>query len=99
MEIRSEGKLFVLVHDLYDERHMKRQLQLFSSLQPCTESFYLTLFSQYRTDMIADLTKFIRKAQEITLHDGSDIKDIFLKDAIYKAAGLSAFNLFDEVST
>lgn len=65
--------------------------------QPCTESFYLTLFSQYRTDMIADLIKFIRKAQEIPLHTGSDSKDIFVKDAIYKAAGLSAFNLFDEV--
>lgn len=67
-------------------------------LRPCTESFYLTLFSQYRTDMIADLVKFIRKAQENTLHPGSELKDIFLKDAIYKAAGLSSFNLFDEIN-
>lgn len=67
-------------------------------LRPCTESFYLTLFSQYRPDMVVDLVKLIRKAQENTLHQGSDIKDIFLKDAIYKAAGLSSFNLFDEVS-
>lgn len=55
------------------------------------------MFSQYRADMITDLIKYIRKAQEITLHNGSDTKDLFLKDAIYKAAGLSAFNLFDEV--
>lgn len=68
-------------------------------LRPCTESFYLTLFSQYRPDMVVDLVKLIRKAQENTLHPGSDIKDIFLKDAIYKAAGLSSFNLFDEVTT
>lgn len=66
-------------------------------LRPCTESFYLTLFSQYRQDMVVELVKLIRKAQENTLHQSSDIKDIFLKDAIYKAAGLSAFNLFDEV--
>lgn len=66
-------------------------------LRPCTESFYLTLFSQYRPDMVVDLVKLIRKAQENTLHPGSDINDIFLKDAIYKAAGLSSFNLFDEV--
>lgn len=68
-------------------------------LRPCTESFYLTLFSQYRPDMVVDLVKLIRKAQENTLHPGSDIKDIFLKDAIYKAAGLSSFNLFDEVTS
>lgn len=66
-------------------------------LRPCTESFYLTLFSQYRPDMVVDLVKLIRKAQENTLHPGSEIKDVFLKDAIYKAAGLSSFNLFDEV--
>lgn len=66
-------------------------------LRPCTESFYLTLFSQYRPDMVVIIVKLIRKAQENTLHQGSEIKDIFLKDAIYKAAGLSSFNLFDEV--
>lgn len=48
--------------------------------------------------MTPDLIKYIQKAQQITLHDGSELKDIFFKDAIYKAAGLSAFNLFDEVN-
>lgn len=48
--------------------------------------------------MVVDLVKLIRKAQENTLHQSSEMKDIFLKDAIYKAAGLSAFNLFDEVN-
>lgn len=66
-------------------------------LRPCTESFYLTLFSQYRADMVVDLIKFVRKAQDNILHPGSEMKDIFLKDAIYKAAGLSSFHLFDEV--
>lgn len=66
-------------------------------LRPCTESFYLTLFSQYKPDMVTDLVKLITKAQENALHESSEMKDIFLKDAIYKAAGLSSFNLFDEV--
>lgn len=57
----------------------------------------MTLFSQYRQDMIPDLLKLIQKAQSLTLHAGSDMKDLFLKDAIYKAVGLPAFNLFDEV--
>lgn len=48
--------------------------------------------------MVPDLLKLIQKAQSLTLHAGSDMKDLFLKDAIYKAAGLPAFNLFDEVS-
>lgn len=56
-------------------------------LRPCAESFYLTLFNQYRYDMAATLVKFIRKAQENTLHEGSDLDDIFLKDAILRAAG------------
>lgn len=68
-------------------------------LRPCTESFFLTLFGQYRQDMTPDLLKFIQKAQSAPLHVGSDMKELFLKDAIYKAVGLSAFNLFDEVSS
>lgn len=67
-------------------------------LRPCTESFYLTLFSQYRVEMVADLVKYIQQAQAITLHPESTADQVFMKDAIYKAAGLSSFNLFDEVS-
>lgn len=66
-------------------------------LRPCSESFYLTLFSQYRSEMVADLVKYIRQAQAITLHPESKAEEVFMKDAIYKAAGLSSFNLFDEV--
>lgn len=48
--------------------------------------------------MTAEVSKYIRKVQEITLTPESDLRDILLKDAIYNAAGISAFNLFDEVS-
>lgn len=44
------------------------------------------------------MVKYIRKAQETTLTPDSDLKIILAKDAVYNAAGLSAFNLFDEVS-
>lgn len=67
-------------------------------LRPCVETFYLALFSQYRSDMVSDLVKYIRQAQETTLTPDAKMDAIFLKDAIYKAAGLSSFNLFDEVS-
>lgn len=44
------------------------------------------------------MLKYVQKAQAIALSSNSDLKDILAKDAIYNAAGLSAFNLFDEVS-
>ena len=47
--------------------------------------------------MTPEMLKYIQKAQEITLNSESDLKTILAKDAIYNAAGLSAFNLFDEV--
>lgn len=67
-------------------------------MQPCTETFFLTLFSQFRQDMTIEMIKYIHKAQEMRLTCEPDVKSILTKDAIYNAAGLSAFNLFDEVS-
>lgn len=68
------------------------------ALKPCTETFFLTLFNQFRQDMTTEMIKYIQKAQEMHLTCESDVKIILTKDAIYNAAGLSAFNLFDEVS-
>lgn len=67
------------------------------ALRPCAETFFTTLFTKFRSDMTAEVSKYIRKVQEITLTPESDLRDILLKDAIYNAAGISAFNLFDEV--
>ncbi|XP_055679188.1 importin-11 [Lutzomyia longipalpis] len=66
-------------------------------LKPCTESFFLTLFNQFRENVIPEVVRYIQKAQMTILTENSDLKDILLKDAIYNAAGLGAFNLFDEV--
>lgn len=48
--------------------------------------------------MTPEVVKYIQKAQAIELHADSDMKTILGKDAIYNAAGLALFNLFDEVS-
>lgn len=66
-------------------------------LKPCVENFYLTLFNHYRTEMTEDIIKYIAKSQSITLSPDSNVQDILAKDAIYNAAGLTAFNLFDEL--
>ncbi|XP_059610198.1 importin-11 [Phlebotomus argentipes] len=66
-------------------------------LKPCTETFFLTLFNNFREHVIPEVVRYIQKAQMTTLSEDSGLKDILLKDAIYNAAGLGAFNLFDEV--
>ncbi|GAB0099223.1 importin-11 [Sergentomyia squamirostris] len=66
-------------------------------LKPCTETFFVTLFNQFRENVNPEMKRFIQKAQMTTLTEDSDLKDILLKDAIYNAAALGAFNLFDEV--
>lgn len=48
--------------------------------------------------MTPEILKYIQRAQAITLNSDSDLKTILVKDSIYNAAGLSAFNLFDEVN-
>lgn len=47
--------------------------------------------------MTPEVVKYIQKAQAIQLQPDSDMKTILGKDAIYNAAGLALFNLFDEV--
>lgn len=47
--------------------------------------------------MTPEVIKYIQKAQAIQLTPESDMKTILGKDAIYNAAGLASFNLFDEV--
>ncbi|XP_055389271.1 importin-11 [Condylostylus longicornis] len=67
------------------------------ALRPCTETFFLTLFSHFRTEVRCEVLKYINKAQENPLTATSDLKDVILKDAIYNAAGLAPFILFDEI--
>lgn len=68
-----------------------------SFFQPCTEQFFLTLFSQFREDMTVEMARYIKSTQGHVLNDESDLKSILAKDAIYNAAGLVSFTLYDEV--
>lgn len=47
--------------------------------------------------MTPEVLKYIRKAQQIELTADADLKTILTKDAIYNAAGIASFNLFDVV--
>lgn len=67
------------------------------SLKPCAESFFLVMFNHFRPQMIEEVVKQTRMAQQAPLTESSSLKDILLKDAIYNAVGLSAFNLFDDI--
>ncbi|KAJ6635893.1 Importin-11 [Pseudolycoriella hygida] len=67
------------------------------ALKPCTEAFFLALFSQFREDMTTEMAKYIKTTQGQVLNDQSDLKSILAKDAIYNAAGLVSFNLYDEI--
>lgn len=67
------------------------------SLKPCAESFFLAMFNRFRAQMISELVKQTRMAQQATLTEVSSLKDILYKDAIYNAVGLCAFNLFDDI--
>ena len=66
-------------------------------MQPCTETFFLTLFKHFRTILFPEILKYVQKAQCTILNSESDLKDILIKDAIYNAAGITAFNLFEDV--
>ena len=67
------------------------------ALRPCTETFYTTLVNQFKTEMSVEIMKYINRAQQNNLKSESDLKEILLKDAIYNAAGLAAFHLFDVI--
>lgn len=67
------------------------------SLKPSAESFYLAMFNRFRPQMIAEVVKQTRAAQQQPLTEASSLKEILFKDAVYNAVGLSAFNLFDDI--
>lgn len=68
------------------------------SLKACTETFFLTLFNKFRQEIIPEVVKYTQKAQMTELTENSSLKEILLKDAIYNAVGLGAFNLFDDIN-
>ncbi|XP_030373998.1 importin-11 [Scaptodrosophila lebanonensis] len=67
------------------------------ALRPSVETLYFTCFTQHSSVMIAEVLKFVRKAQQLELSADSDLKAILLKDAIYNAVGLASFHFFNKL--
>ncbi|KAK3886184.1 hypothetical protein Pcinc_009644 [Petrolisthes cinctipes] len=65
------------------------------SLRPCTETLFVSLFHEYRSFLVPVLVNLVRSSQCPV--DPRDFMAILQKDAVYCAAGLAAFELFDDV--
>ncbi|XP_048394133.1 importin-11 isoform X1 [Stegostoma tigrinum] len=65
------------------------------SLRPCTEVLFLDIFHEYSQTLTPVLLEMVQN-----LHGPSDIDntvELVIKDAVYNAVGLAAYELFDSV--
>ncbi|XP_060679699.1 importin-11 [Hemiscyllium ocellatum] len=65
------------------------------SLRPCTEVLFLDIFHEYSQTLTPVLLEMVQN-----LHGPSDVDntvDLVIKDAVYNAIGLAAYELFDSV--
>jgi hypothetical protein len=63
--------------------------------QPCTENLFFVLFHEFRVTLSPVLLEMIQSNHALV--SPSDLSAILRKDAVYNAAGLAAFDLYDEV--
>ncbi|XP_076181543.1 importin beta11 isoform X2 [Ptiloglossa arizonensis] len=66
------------------------------SLRHCTESVFLAVFDQFKGVFASILVELIRRHHQPV--DPNNLHAILLKDAVYNAVGLVAFDLYDEVN-
>lgn len=66
------------------------------SLRPCTENLFFVLFHEFRVTLSPVLLEMIQSNHALV--SPSDLNAILRKDAVYNAAGLAAFDLYDEVN-
>ncbi|XP_043468445.1 importin-11 [Leptopilina heterotoma] len=66
------------------------------SLRPCTESLFMTIFNQFTEVLSAVLVDLMQRHHQLV--DPNDFHAILMKDAVYNAVGLAAFDLYDEVN-
>ncbi|XP_012055952.1 PREDICTED: importin-11 [Atta cephalotes] len=66
------------------------------SLRPCTESLFLAIFHHYRDILASVLVDLMRQHHQPV--DPNNLHAILVKDAVYRAVGLAAFDLYDEVN-
>ncbi|XP_053971959.1 importin-11 [Hylaeus volcanicus] len=66
------------------------------SLRPCTESVFLAIFHEFRDVFASVLVELMQRHHQPV--DPNNLHAILLKDAVYNAVGLAAFDLYDEVN-
>ncbi|XP_073920688.1 importin-11 isoform X4 [Castor canadensis] len=66
-----------------------------SSLQPCTEVLFIDIFREYNQTLTPVLLEMMKTLEEPTSVE--DMHALLIKDAVYNAVGLAAFELFDSV--
>ncbi|XP_034176421.1 importin beta11 isoform X2 [Osmia lignaria lignaria] len=66
------------------------------SLRPCTESLFLAIFHRFREVLATVLVGLMQSHHQPV--DPNNLHAILLKDAVYNAVGLAAFDLYDEVN-
>lgn len=64
-------------------------------LQPCTESLFLAIFHRFRDVLSSVLVDLMQQYHQPV--DPNNLHAILVKDAVYRAVGLAAFELYDEV--
>ncbi|KAL6035978.1 hypothetical protein STEG23_038423, partial [Scotinomys teguina] len=65
------------------------------SLRPCTEVLFIDIFHEYNQTLTPVLLEMMQTLQGPT--NIEDMNALLIKDAVYNAVGLAAFELFDSV--
>ncbi|NXS61659.1 IPO11 protein, partial [Brachypteracias leptosomus] len=65
------------------------------SLRPCTEVLFIDIFHEYNQTLIPVLLEMVHSLQGPS--NVEDTSAILIKDAVYNAVGLAAYELFDSV--
>ncbi|NXW17304.1 IPO11 protein, partial [Circaetus pectoralis] len=65
------------------------------SLRPCTEVLFIDIFHEYNQTLIPVLLEMVHSLQGST--NMEDASAVLIKDAVYNAVGLAAYELFDSV--
>uniref|UniRef100_A0A9L0RC52 Importin-11 n=1 Tax=Equus caballus TaxID=9796 RepID=A0A9L0RC52_HORSE len=68
---------------------------VFFSLQPCTEVLFIDIFHEYNQTLTPVLLEMMQTLQGPT--NVEDMNALLIKDAVYNAVGLAAYELFDSV--
>lgn len=66
------------------------------SLRPCTEWLFMTVFREFHTILSPVLLAMIQSNHGPV--SGNDLNAILVKDAVYYAVGLAAFDLYDVIN-